>query len=161
LRSGSSSPAKNDAACSVAHRLGAGPDDLVEVERLAGQEHVAIELGRSEVQVERARLVLQVARVLGLEPAEHGVGRHALEARRGARGVHGFDDGLHLGRVARERLVEPGERAPCVEPPSRLIGRQLARSEVVPGVDRRNVELVLHLHQGGERRRRLDRVRHR
>ena len=64
----------------VAARLVARPDDLVEVERLAGQEHVAVELRRREAQVEAARLVLQVARVLGLEPAEHRVGRHARQA---------------------------------------------------------------------------------
>ncbi len=55
----------------VAVRFVSRPDHLVEVEDLAGHEHVAVELRGREPEVERARLVLLVACVAGLEPADH------------------------------------------------------------------------------------------
>src|SRR5882724_6927515 len=48
-----------------------GTDDVVEIEGLAGKDHVTVELRRGKPQVEGASLVFLVRRIASLEPPEH------------------------------------------------------------------------------------------
>src|SRR5688572_2544348 len=65
----------------VAIRFRTRADDLVEVERLARHDHVAIELRRGKLQIERTRCMLPIRRVLRLEEAEHIININITNAR--------------------------------------------------------------------------------
>ena len=127
--------------------LGAVADDGVEVEGLAGAQHVAVNLRGGHLQVVGAIGGGVRGVVARLEFAQHGVHRDAVEGVACALGLYVVHDGGDLRRGVFKGGVDAVEGRVDVQLQAFLRSHHFTGARVEPGVDRRPIDPVLERHQ--------------